>query len=68
MFQIAVGTFNVQPSEFWGMTIPEWFALWEIHRPNDYAGKLTHDLVDDLMDDIDLSDDEWWEKNGASDN
>lgn len=65
MYQLAVGRFGVQPSEFWSMTIPEWFALWEVHRPSDYAGNLTHNVVDDLLDDLDLDDEEWWSKNGA---
>lgn len=66
MYQLAVGTFGIQPSEFWEMTIPEWFAVWEVNRPNDYAGTLTHDAVDDLLDDMELNDEEWWDKNGAS--
>lgn len=66
MYQLAVKSFGVQPGEFWDMTIPEWFALWEVFRPNDYAGNLTHDAVDDLMDDLDLTDEEWWSKNGTS--
>ncbi|MDX1489202.1 MAG: phage tail assembly chaperone [Acidiferrobacterales bacterium] len=66
MYQLAVGRFGVQPGEFWEMTIAEWFALWEVHRPNNYAGNLTHDVVDDLLDDLDLDDEEWWEKNGTA--
>lgn len=68
MFQMAVVNFGLPPSEFWEMTMNEWFALHEVHRPNDYAGKLTHDRVDDLLDDIELSDQEWWAKHGSTRN
>ncbi len=33
-----------------------------------FAGNLTQGDVDDLLDDLELSDDEWWDKNGASGN
>ena len=48
------------------MTMSEWFALFDLHRPNPYAGKLTHTRVDDLLHDLELTDDEWWEKHGST--
>lgn len=54
---------NIQPSEFWGMTLAEWWCEFE-HRTaqldkTKYAGRLTKSDVDDLKD--------WMEKkNGRS--
>jgi len=45
---------GIQPSEFWEMTIPEWFLEYEIKAPKDpketYAGKLTRADVEELKD------------------
>lgn len=45
---------GIQPSEFWGMTMAEWFCEYEIHRQhdpdNDFAGRLTQADVDELTD------------------
>lgn len=53
MFQ-AAHAWGVSPSEFWGMTIPEWFALYDMHRTrdakNDYAGNLVQADVDELAE------------------
>jgi hypothetical protein len=51
---------GIQPSEFWAMTIPEWFVLFDHYKPEDkggtYAGSLTRGELDELK--------EWM--NGAS--
>lgn len=42
---------GIQPSEFWAMTVPEWFLLFDINRPQmqgDFAGNLTQGDVDRL--------------------
>lgn len=65
MYQLA-RSWGVQPTEFWEMTIPEWFAELEMNRPNNYAGKLTHDAVDSLSEDIELTEEEWWRKYGST--
>ena len=45
------------------MTLPEWFAEYEFHSDRDpstdYAGKLTRGDVDAMVDDMELTDDEW---------
>lgn len=45
-------TWGIQPSEFWDMTIGEWWAEYELHSPNGdekFAGKLTRQDVDELL-------------------
>lgn len=53
MFQHAV-QWGISPSEFWEMTIPEWFLLYEMNRPRDktrdYAGNLVQSDVDELAE------------------
>ena len=53
MFQHA-HTWGISPSEFWDMTLPEWFVLHELHRPRDkardYAGNLVQADVDELAE------------------
>ena len=42
---------GIQPSEFWEMTLPEWFVEYEFRtaeRPK-LAGNLTPDAVDELQ-------------------
>ena len=45
---------GIQPSEFWGMTVGEWFAEYELRAPaqpgDRFAGKLTRGDVDDLLE------------------
>jgi hypothetical protein len=45
---------GIQPSEFWAMTIPEWFLEYELRAPKDpkgtYAGKLTRADVEELKE------------------
>ncbi len=44
-------SWGIAPSEIWGMTMAEWFLLYEHHRPRqkgDYAGNLTRADVDRL--------------------
>lgn len=44
---------DIQPSEFWEMTLPEWFAEYDFHagkKPGDFAGNLTQGDVDDIED------------------
>lgn len=52
---------GIQPSEFWNMTINEWWAEYDLHASassEKFAGKLTRNDVDDLK--------AWMEqKNGA---
>jgi hypothetical protein len=54
---------GIQPSEFWNMTIAEWWLEYETNAPSQdgekFAGKLTRSDVDDLK--------AWMEeKDGAS--
>ena len=46
-YQVAVGHWGIQPSEFWRMTPAEWWWLHELKtkRPD----VLTHEDVDDLQ-------------------
>jgi len=45
---------GIQPSEFWEMTISEWWAEYDINAPSEpgekYAGKLTRADVEELKD------------------
>lgn len=45
---------GIQPSEFWEMTISEWWLEYEINVPLDpkekYAGKLTRAEVEELKE------------------
>lgn len=53
---------GIQPSEFWDMTISEWWLEYELRSPAEkekFAGKLTRSDVDDLkawMDEKDGAD------------
>ena len=53
LLYLHANSWGIAPSEFWQMTMPEWFALHEFnrqHQPGDYAGKLTKADVDDLWE------------------
>lgn len=45
---------GIQPSEFWDMTLPEWFLEYELRAPKEkgetYAGKLTRADVEELKE------------------
>lgn len=45
---------GIQPSEFWQMTISEWWLEYELKSPKDpkgtYAGKLTRADVEELKE------------------
>ena len=46
-------SWGISPSEFWDMTMPEWWLLYEHNRaqqPGDFAGKLTRADVNDLWE------------------
>lgn len=50
---IMAHRWGIQPGEFWAMTIPEWFLLFDANRPRgdgDFAGTLTQADVDRLSD------------------
>jgi len=46
---------GLSPTEFWEMTLPEWFCEWHHKSPrdkaNDYAGNLTRATLDHLAGD-----------------
>lgn len=67
MYQMAM-SWGLSPNDFWDMTVNEWFALFEVNRPNNFAGSLTHSSVNALQEDMELTDDEWWAKHGSSQN
>lgn len=53
------------------MTMGEWYCEYEYYADKygiggTFAGKLTQADVDDLLDDLELTDEEWREKNGTS--
>jgi hypothetical protein len=44
---------GIQPSEFWDMTMGEWWAEYDLRAPSGdekFAGKLTRNDVDELRD------------------
>ncbi len=66
---MAARHWGIQPSEFWDMTLAEWFCEAEHRMPRgagDYAGNLTRDDVDRLHRIALMSDDEWKAYNGNS--
>jgi len=47
-------SFEIQPTEFWDMTLPEFLAEMDMKQPRskgDYAGNLTRDTLDYLAED-----------------
>ena len=54
MYLTARYKFNLSPTEFWDMTLPEYFTELEFHAPDEtekrYAGKLTEEDVNELRD------------------
>jgi len=64
LFAVCVSRFQVQPSEFYGMTMEELGYLFELHAPNskgNYAGSLTRGAVDELTEWMDS-----WDEPAAS--
>lgn len=63
---------GIQPSEFWAMTMKEWYAEYSFNVDKlgldntTHAGKLTQDNVDDMLDDMELTDEQWWKKHGST--
>ncbi len=60
---------GIMPSEFWAMTPHEFLALVEMEADNSPVsskGKMSRALARELESEIDLSDEEWWAKHGAS--
>ena len=52
---LAARSWGVQPSEFWSMTICEFFLEYEHRRPaqpGDYAGSLTRGALDEIRADM----------------
>ena len=51
---LSARQWGVSPSEFWGMTMAEWFCEYEFNRPRDkttdFAGSLTQADVDRLTE------------------
>ena len=53
LFAVCVSRFQVQPSEFYAMTMEELGYLFEFNAPQskgDYAGSLTRGSVDELTE------------------
>jgi hypothetical protein len=55
---------EIQPSEFWGMTFQEWFLEYEMRRDmaDKMAGHATRAQISDWLDDAALSDEEFYRK------
>lgn len=69
MFGVAVGHWGIQPSEFWKMTLPEFFAILatkedEADRFKEARGELTDETKDALLDMLEEA--QRAERNGAS--
>lgn len=50
---LSARQWGIQPSEFWGMSMSEWFCEYDFHnsnRPGRFAGKLTEADVDELLE------------------
>ena len=58
MFMGALA-WDISPSEFWAMTMAEWFLIYETHRDRETVGKtkLTRRDADELLE---------WTLNGPS--
>ena len=52
------------------MTMSEWWCESEHHSEQqgggNYAGNLTQGDVEEMQDDLELSDEDWWKKHGAT--
>lgn len=51
------------------MTMDEWWAEYEAYLDSSsegHAGNLKGSDVDAILDDLELTDDEWWDKHGRS--
>lgn len=51
---ILARSFEIQPTEFWDMTLPEFLAEMDMKQARskgDYAGNLTRDALDYLAED-----------------
>ena len=72
MLYLFAREWGIQPSEFWNMTMSEWFCEWEFRHGDNagtegtYAGKLTQGDVDELMDVMEMSDQEWKASYGST--
>jgi hypothetical protein len=49
---VAVGSWSLQPSEFWAMTIREWWWLADVRAPSENYGDLSGNTVKDLYEDL----------------
>jgi hypothetical protein len=52
-------SWGIQPSEFWAMTLNEWWCEYDSKAQQDtskYAGRLTQGDIDDLKDWMDKKD------------
>jgi len=50
---VVARQWGIQPSEFWDMTMAEWFCEYEFYnanRPGRFAGSLTERDVDELLE------------------
>ncbi len=69
---LSARQWGIQPSEFWAMTMREWYVEFEFYNdkasPDTYAGKLTNGDVDNMIDDAELTTEEWWRKHGSTSN
>lgn len=64
MFQLSHG-WGISPSEFWDMTLPEWFVIAAVHYQETKRGNLTLSQIDEIEADNELTDEEWWAKYGT---
>jgi hypothetical protein len=46
MFRLAVKSFGLQPSEFWDMTLPEFYEVYRAHTEQDKGRGLSQAEID----------------------
>lgn len=59
---------GIMPSEFWAMTPHEFLTLVDLEadsQPVSKGGKMTKSMARELAEDIEMTDEEWWQKNGS---
>ena len=50
LYKIAVGFWGIAPSEFMGMTLREWWLVYDVKRQDRQAGGLSEDQKSELWD------------------
>jgi len=62
---LAARKWGIQPSEFWDMTMVEWMLEARFHMDQSPVGRAAQKR-DEWLEDMEMTDEEWWAKHGTS--